>query len=437
MRNPQAHPVSDLLNAFLEALPRDAFSRKRKDVVWTPELTALALLIMVLEHNGKGYDSLLSTLRCRRGDLLRVNSCASAFCRARKKLTSEILQPAWEAFRRAFIDHFASLQPVVHGRQLVAIDGVWINTRRSRRLFAATRRRRPGRPRKDPKGQPQILLVVLVDVLTRTPIAWEEVTPGTGERAAAMRLLGHLTPCMVLLADRGFPSRSLLDHLMAAKIPFIVRMATGTTAMREVTTFIGGRRNDRRVDFALGRGRHAATARLRLIRIRPRYAGRNASDPWILLTSLPGCKRWNREVIAALYHERWGIETFFRELKGLLNADHFHAYDLDGVRAEITMLMLGSSLMAAGEMVALQDQYGRMPKWDDQQQRRANRSTLATIVPIMITSDPRTVDVQELLGRELGVAARSAKRRRPGRSYPRICKSFVGKWKNGFKRLAA
>lgn len=437
METHRQHPLLHLLDAFLGPLG-DTFQRARSDLVWTPKATAIGLLLLVLESTARGYESLLSTLRTMRPDVLDRTSHESSFCRARQKLTTPLLDRAWSAFRNAMDAMFDDVHPCVFGYRLVAIDGVWINGRRSKSLFRAVRKKRRGRPPKDPKGQPQMLVVVLTDVLTRTPIAWEYVAPGEGERAAAKRLMPHLGPKMILTADRGFPSRKILDALIATGTKFILRMPAGNSAFREVAGFVGGSRKDADVRVSLG-AKSAGITTVRLARGHPVAGnkGERSREEWVLMTNLPRNAHWTRAVLMNLYHERWGIEVFFREFKSIVGADNFHAHSLEGMHAEITMAMLGASLMSAAELIALTVTFQRMPKWNDLQQKRCNRATLATIVCNTIKMDPRVHSIADILDRELGIAALRAKKRRPGRSFPRICKSFCGKWKHRFKGRAA
>ncbi len=104
-----------------------------------------------------------------------------------------------------------------------------------------------------------MLVVVLTDVLTHTPIAWEYDAPGEGERAAAKRLMPHFGPRMILTADRGFPSRKILDALIATGTKFILRMPAGNSAFREVSAFVGGSRKDAAVRVSLGAKRAGIT----------------------------------------------------------------------------------------------------------------------------------------------------------------------------------
>lgn len=438
MCNLNDHALLEILNAFLEPLG-DKFERLRPDVKWTPRVTAIALLILVLENSTAGYEALLSTLRMTRNDLLSADSDPSTFCRARKKLTPALLARCWDAMRTCITAMYDDIHPAVGGYHLVAIDGVWINGPRARALFRQLRKSKRGRPPKNFAGQPQMLAVCLVDVMTRTPIAWEYVVPGCGERSAALLLVKHLDDKTLLLADRGFPSRILLDELLKSGTKMIVRMCSGASAFEEVREFHSFSAHDRQVRFSVGKGARSRAVMCRLVRGHP-VAGAGPksarTEEWVLLTNLPR-HTWHWRRILSLYHERWGIEVFFRELKSIVGIDRFHAHDFEGIQAEMTMAMLAASLMSAAELIALTVQNGRMPTWDDVTQKRCNRSVLAKVVLNVLKSNPLVYDVAEMIDNELRISALRARKRRPGRSYPRICKSFYGKWKNVRKKSTA
>jgi len=438
MCNLNDHALLEILNAFLEPLG-DKFERLRPDVKWTPRVTAIALFILVLENSTAGYEALLSTVRMTRNDLLNADSDPSTFCRARRKLMPALLTRCWSAMRTCITALYQDIHPAVGGYRLVAIDGVWINGPRARTLFRQLRKPQRGRPPKNFAGQPQILAVCLVDVMTRTPIAWEYVVPGCGERSAAQDLVKHLDDTTLLLADRGFPSRVLLDELLKTGTKMIVRMCSGASAFEEVRALDSCSTHDSQVRFSVGKGKQSRAVMCRLVRGYP-VAGTSPKsvkpEEWVLLTNLPR-HAWHWRRVLTLYHERWGIEVFFRELKSIIGIDRFHAHDFDGIQAEMTMAMLAASLMSAAELIALTVQNGRMPTWDDVTQKRCNRSVLAKVVLNIVKTNPLVYDVTEMIDNELRISALRARKRRPGRSYPRICKSFYGKWKNIRKKHAA
>ncbi len=77
---------------------------------------------------------------------------------------------------------------------------------------------------------------------------------------------------------------------------------------------------------------------------------------------------------------------------------------------ELAFSMLAATLVSCAEILARTVEAGARPKWSDTTQKKANRTTLRTIVFMAIIKDPRTCDVAELLDEELGIAWRRAKK---------------------------
>jgi hypothetical protein len=213
-------------------------------------------------------------------------------------------------------------------------------------------------------------------------------------------------------------------------------MTTGTSAFGEIRDALAGSRKDRNVSLTMEK-RHPHTLwHGRLVLGQPREREGKTAQEWCLLTNLPRNHTWTRSVILDLYHQRWGIETFFREWKAYWSGDSFHSHSLEGMEQEVTMSMLAASMVAAMELTALVITQGRMPRWNDPIQKRCVRPVLTMTLELLVVMDPRYRDVPQWLDEVLLLSGLHAPKRRPNRRFPRICKSFYGKWKHGFKRWA-
>jgi hypothetical protein len=419
----------------MKGLPKK-FSHLGLGVIWTPEHVCMALLLLVLRSGTSRSDAMLRQLSTHRPDILPHEPGRSGFAKARAKITADMLATSWEHYLQAFFELFGDVLPTIHGHRLLAIDGVTVNGCRAKTLFKALRPRRRGRPPLDPKGQPQLLIVALVDVLTRQPLTWVAVEPGRGERSAFNQIKGFLGPKTILVADRGFPSRELLTLLLTTQCRFVLRTTTGTSAFGEVQDALRGGHKDRNVRFRLEKRKNSVFWNGRLVRGRPKEQKGKTAEEWCLITNLPRNHRWTRFTILDLYHQRWGIETFFREWKKYWGGDCFHSHSLEGMKQEVTMSMLAASMVAAMELTALVVCQGRMPRWNDPIQKRCVRPVLTMTLELLLVMDPRHQDVSQWLDKVLHLSGLHAQKRRPNRRFPRICKSFYGKWKHTFKRRA-
>ena len=217
------------------------------------------------------------------------------------------------------------------------------------------------------------------------------------------------------------------------RIKFIVRMCGGKRTWRELRDLAVGSAKDVAVPMKIrsGLGRWCTTA-MRMILSDQISSGRPKSDRtperMTLVTNLNG-RYWNTQRVIAMYHRRWDIETTFREDKRLLGATRSRSTTQDGFRTELLALQIYRIIMAliAAQVVA----DARRQRWDDP---RAIRCTTTQLIAIawwlaevaMVNSNK----CQEKLAALVAEIIRDSARKRPNRSFKRICKGVEGVWKN-------
>ena len=268
-------------------------------------------------------------------------------------------------------------------------------------------------------GKPQVLLVVLTDALTRLPIA-RVVLPGNGsERAAAKLLLAHLQQSDILVADRGYHGRELLEAIHATGCRYVLRVPGGKSAWKEMRGLQCRRCRDALVAIEFTNTEKPLF--VRHLRIsggpgRPRRGSKR--EVLFLLTNLPSS--WSPKNIETVYRARWGVETMFRELKATLELDRLHARTLAGVIQEIDACCLHLAIAAFLDMATLNQHT------DSTESRRTkyltNRTVLLAIVALVFMR--RDDAVLERAGIAARTAARRAQRIRPGRRAPRRKRMF-------------
>ncbi len=157
---------------------------------------------------------------------------------------------------------------------------------------------------------PKLRLSVLVELGTRAPLAWCAGPLAESEMEQAERLVPHLEPGMLMLADRyygGFPLWSAArgrgaELLWRVKsnmtFPVLERFPDGSWS-----SVLNGSGRDRR----RSRGQSA----VRVLR----YRLRGARETFTLITTLRDPEAAPAAKLAALYHERWEIETAYDEVK--------------------------------------------------------------------------------------------------------------------------
>lgn len=398
--------LHDIRGAILASQP-DRF--RRKAGILPPAATMISLLGMTSIGMRTGYEPLMLMMFVTLGHELGWSGdpAPSSFCRAREKLTQAMFDSLLLAIHRAAGPSLRYHMPRVRGHRLVAIDGSWITVPNSNVLRQVLGIHRIGPTRRSMK-RPQVLLVVLTDALTRMPIA-RIVLPGNGsERMAATALLRHLRADDILLADRGYQGRELLQAIQATGCRYVLRMPGGDGAWREFRGLQRRRVRDANVSIRLG----DQVVDLRHVRVsggpgRPRRNSKRATQ--FLLTNLP--TSWSTQRIGALYAARWGIETMFRELKCTLQGGGLHARSVAGVVQELDARCIHLTIAAYLDTAALID----AGKIGQRSVVNVNRSSLLLLVALIFILPDDDVKQRRRAAHAAVSAARRAHAKRLGR----------------------
>jgi hypothetical protein len=196
------------------------------------------------------------------------------------------------------------------GWRLVSVDGgTWdlADTPENAEAFG-----RPGASR-GKSGYPQLRFVTLAECGTHVLFGAEVGDYGTGETTLARSVIEHLRPDMLCLADRGYVGFDLWCR--AAKtgaallwrvrrnqvLPCIERLEDGSYLSR-----LYANEKDRRHDR---NGRLVRVVEYRLTAVE------GTQDLYRLFTTIIDPHRAPAAELAALYHERWEIETAIGEVK--------------------------------------------------------------------------------------------------------------------------
>ncbi len=198
-----------------------------------------------------------------------------------------------------------------YGRwRLVSLDGSTMNLADTAGNAAAFGR--PGSPHGQ-AGYPQLRFVSLVENGTHVLFDTELGPYSTGEPALAEAVVGRLEADMLCLADRGFFSFALWNRAAAGGaalvwrikknlvLPCLRRLADGSYLSKIYVSPKHRRDNED--------GRGVRVIEYRLVGIA------DAEPLYRLLTTLTDPAAAPAPEVAALYHERWEIETAFDELK--------------------------------------------------------------------------------------------------------------------------
>ena len=172
-----------------------------------------------------------------------------------------------------------------------------------------------GRPKasRGASAFPQVRLVSLVENGTRVLFGTQLGNCRDSEIALARDVLPALKPGMLCLADRLFFSHPLWSRALATRSDLLWRVKRNLKLPRE-QQFPDG--SFLTTIFPSDKDRRHATNAIRVRAIEYRLEGVADAEPlYRLITSILDPERAPAQELAALYHERWEIETALDELK--------------------------------------------------------------------------------------------------------------------------
>jgi hypothetical protein len=235
------------------------------------------------------------------------------------------------------------------GRRLMAIDGVQIDvpdTPANVAEFgiAVGGTRRPF---------PQIRVVGLGECASHAVVAAQIGGIHTGERELARDLVGHVSPEMLVLADRGFYSFEFWQHYLVTgadllwrvnislKLP-VVRVFDDGSFLSEVVTHKARGSSYKIPLSAVQDPRDATHIPVRVIEYTVEGSGSNEPEFFRLVTSILDPDDLSAVDLAAAYHERWEYEMSLKEIETqLLRSDRgLRSKSPEMVRQELWGLLL-------------------------------------------------------------------------------------------------
>ena len=357
---------------------------------------------------------------------------ASAFSQARGKLPASTCRGIWLAALAAIRPLFArDTERRVFGLRPVAVDATWAIT--PHEASTKTRWARPKLGEGRYAHHPQALVVLAFELFSRLPVGVAVLGHKASEHLGLRKLLGEFGRNNLLILDRGYVGKALLRDMIESGNQVLLRMTTAEANSWDcVYRFLCSKQKDALVELVLpcrpGHEEDPLTVTIRLIarsfpRGRPgRHQGR---EKMVLLTTLTDAASAPRDDVIALYSERWGIETFNRELKATYQLERFRSRTAERVEQEIYACLTWLTLAAAAQSAAdsaIRRIHGPQ-RWNDPTRIQVRRTYLFTIVTDwfqQLKAGTVTPDeLMEAMADDIADLVRYAAKRRPGRSESR------------------
>lgn len=233
----------------------------------------------------------------------------SAISQARSRLGAEPMRRLHEAIVRPIATK--ATRGAWFGRwRLVSLDGSTLDVADEPANAAAFGR--PGASRGD-SAYPQIRFVSLIENGTHVLFASQMAEYATGEVTLAKAVVSRLQPGMLCLADRQFFGFELWTLAQASGADLLWRLKKNIRLRREEALADGSYLS--RI-YPSERDRRHQTNDVKVRVIDYRLDGVAGAEPiYRLMTTILDPRQAPAEQLAALYHERWEIETALDELK--------------------------------------------------------------------------------------------------------------------------
>jgi hypothetical protein len=325
-----------------------------------PARTVWAFLLQVLHGN----TSCAHTVR-----LANLPCSAEAYCEARARLPLAALESLLERVTRVVRRSCAA--PLWRGHRTFLVDGTGVSMPDTPELqdhFG-----QPGQQRQG-CGFPQAHLVAMFDAATGLLVKMLAAPLRTHDQSQVPLLHPELSAGDVLVGDRSFASYVHLALILGRKLQAVFRVH-----QRQLVSF----RLDRRLSGRLPRGTVARQANSRLLKKLGRfdqivqYAKPPQCPTWLdaatfaalaetitvrelryrtgvrgfrvreitLVTTLLDPTAYPAEELAALYRQRWAVETNFAHLKTTMKMDVLRCQSVVGVKRELIMFALVYNLV--------------------------------------------------------------------------------------------
>ena len=273
----------------------------------------------------------------------------SAFVQCRKKIQPEVFKHLSDSLIEEFYtDNDASVKRW-NGFRLLAVDGSRLTLPDTLELVSIY-----GRIwHQSDNGVVQARFSVLYDVLNRFVIDGILSPLSVGEGSLAYNHLSFAKKGDLIIYDRGYPSFGLVAEHFGRGLDFLMRVKTDFSNVVKdfyqsgLSSDIVTIRPGRNLNFADKPYSRDASAQVRLVRVEL-----PGGETEILMTSLLDMEKYPDSLFKELYFLRWGIETFYDEVKNKMNIEYFSGYSAHTILQDFyaTLFVANIQSLLVGEL---------------------------------------------------------------------------------------
>jgi hypothetical protein len=327
-----------LLNNF--RVSKKDFTRVRKQTFTT---TLLFMMNFLCKSLSLEIENFISHIRSFPGYTSFSWFSKSAFVQCRKKINPEVFKYLSNRLTEEFYTDNDDSIKLWNGFRLLAIDGSVLtlpDTKELENIYGRTKNQ-------SETGVIQARVSVLYDVINNFVLDGSLSTVSTGENAMALKHLDYSTNGDLIIYDRGYPSFNLINEHYDRGIEFLIRTKISfNNATREfyesglssdiVRIYPG--KNIKLSDKPYTKDSYRV---VRLVRVQLK-----SGETEILITSLMDPEKFPNQLFKKLYYMRWGVETFYDELKNKIKAEHFSGYSQHSIMQDFYAALFVSNVQS-------------------------------------------------------------------------------------------
>ena len=241
---------------------------------------------------------------------------------------------------------------------------------------------------------PQARLSALTDVLNRLVIDTLFVPWQQGERDLALAHLPHLQPEDLALLDRGYAGYELFARFLMAGRHFVCRCPR--FSFGAVNRLFEENREGRSVGVELrppngSVGAFRAAGLPERLQVRLVTVRLSTGELEVLATDLLDEALYPAAEFGGLYHQRWGIETYYGLIKSRLDLENFTGLSAEAIRQDLYATIFLSNL----ESILIQPAQAQLRQASEQRKHPAQvnhavsfHALKSQIIRLLLSEEP-------------------------------------------------
>jgi len=316
------------------------FSRKRKQPFGEVLLFMFNLLRKSLAIE---IDNFITHLNSKVESGSMENFTKSAFVQKRQKINPEVFKYLSRVItENTYVEGNKNIK-LFYGYRLLAVDGSMITLPYTENLKNAFGVSKNNTKTVSVQGRAS----VLYDVLNRLALDSSLNNSELGERQLALKHSEHWAKNDLIIYDRGYAGYDFQYEHFKKNVNYLIRTSVAHSSI--IKDFIKSKKNSVVVDVFPNQ-KHALVdkeyTRDTLLKVRLIRIVLSTGEIEVLMTSLLDSQTFPASMFKELYFLRWGIETFYDELKNKLKLEYFTGYSKASIEQDFLCTIFISNLQS-------------------------------------------------------------------------------------------